>query len=194
MPALTLGAAVLACSSLATPNESTVAPVATFPAAEDLIVEMTPCDLKRPRLTMFMSSASRRLALEGTVKVGNETFRVFLPSPKVGFSSVPRPRRKGILTTFTSTCLAVDQNHDGEISTWESYYAENPLRIGDSMFTVKAIDEDGTLTLAPSELPLTGPVIGRKAPDFSWTSVKGETLRRDDFLGRAVVIDCWAPS
>ncbi len=141
-----------------------------------------------------MSTASKKLSLEGSVTVGEETFRIFLPGGEDGYSVAPRPELKGILTAFTSTCIAVDQNHDGEIATWESYYAENPLRIGDSMFAVKAISEDGELTLVPTDHPLTGPVVGRKAPDFTWTTIEGETLRRDDFLGRAIIVDCWAPS
>jgi hypothetical protein len=163
-------------------------------AKPDIVVSMSPCEMKRPLVRAFMSSASKSLTREGSVTVGGETFGIFLPDRKDGYSVVPRPKLRGILTTFTSTCISVDQNHDGKIATWESYYAENPLRIGDSMFEVKAIADDGALTLSPTDHPLTGPVLGRKAPDFKWTTIDGETLQRDDFLGRTVILDCWAPT
>lgn len=159
----------------------------------EIIVSMAPCDLQRSVTGMFMKT-SKHLVLEGDVVVGNETFKIYLPEDKDGYSLAPRPKRKGILTHFTSTCLAIDQNHDGKLDTWESTYAENPVRIGDAMFTLVSIDEDGTLTLRPSGGPLYGPVLGRKAPDFEWTTIDGSTITRDDFLGKAVVLDVWAPS
>ncbi len=159
----------------------------------DLTIPMVPCKKTRPVDSYYMST-SEKLVLEGTVTVDGEKFLIYLPEDEEGYSLVPRPERKAILTAFTSTCLAVDQNHDGRISMWESCFAENPLRIGDSMFVVKSIDDDGTLTLTPQDLPLSWPVIGRKAPDFSFTTIDGRTVTRDDFQGRALVIDCWAPS
>ncbi len=132
--------------------------------------------------------------LQGSLTVDGEDFTIYLPADTSGYSREPRAARKGLLTAFTSTCLAVDQNHDGVIAAWESYYAEHPLRIGDSMFDIEAIAEDGTLTLAPSDTPLAGAVIGRQAPDFAWTTTDGQVLRRDDFAGRALLIDAWAPT
>ena len=162
-------------------------------ASDRIVVAMTPCKLKRP-VPMFFVSSSKHLVLKGTVAVGNETFSVYLPKEAGGYSIAARPERKGLLTAFTSTWLSVDQDHDGKISESESYYAEHPLRIGDAMFEIEEIAADGTLTLIPSDAPLSGAVIGRKAPEFEWKTIDGEVLRRDDFLGRTVIIDCWAPS
>lgn len=188
---LTTIAAVLV---LAWPTGDAHADTEASPSAERMVIEMSPCKLARP-VPMFFVSSSRNLVLRGTVTVGEETFSIYLPEDAQGYSTAPRPKRKGLLTAFTSTWLSVDQDHDGKISDWESYYAEHPLRIGDSMFDIESIAVDGTtITLIPSEARLTGGVIGRKAPDFEWTTTDGRTVRRDDFLGRTVVIDCWAPS
>lgn len=162
-------------------------------AGAPITVPMQPCELLRP-VDRFYMKTSKRLVLEGTVTVGEERFSIYLPKDRQGYSTAPRPERAGILTAFTSTCLAVDQDHDGVIAPWESTYAENPLRVGDAMFEVLEIANDGTLTLQPSDAPLSGPVIGRKAPDFAWTTPDGKVLRNDDFAGRALVIDVWAPS
>ena len=68
-------------------------------------------------------------------------------------------------------------------------------RPGGTMFEVVAIEPDGSkITLRPSDLPLAGAVIGRKAPDFAFTTIDGRTLRRDDFAGKGLVIDVWSPT
>ncbi len=163
------------------------------PADDVIVVPMQPCDMTRKHESFYTNSSSK-LVLKGSVKVGEETFDIFLPKDKDGWSIQPRPKRQKLLTAFTSTYLSVDQNHDGKITETESYFAEHPIRLGDSMFQLTSIAEDGTLTLIPSDSPLMGPVIGRKAPDFEWTTTDGKVLRRDDFLGRTLVVDSWAPS
>jgi hypothetical protein len=163
------------------------------PTPAGIIVPMEACEQDRS-LQSFYVNSSRKLVMKGSVEVDGEAFDIYLPADKSGWSLEPRPERARLLTSFTSTYLAVDQDHDGSISLTESYYAEHPLRIGDSMFEVKSIAADGTLALSPSDAPLSGAVIGRKAPDFSWTTIDGKILHRDDFLGSVLVVDCWAPS
>lgn len=157
------------------------------------MVPMEPCQVQRP-VDGFYVNSSKQLVRKGTVDVGEETFTIYLPQDKGGWSTEPRANRRSILTQFTSTYLAVDQDHDGRISEYESSFAELPLRLGDTMFTIESIADDGTMTLLPSDGPLTGAVIGRKAPDFAWPTKDGGTIRRDDLLGRTTIIDCWAPS
>ena len=165
-------------------------------AAQDIVVKMEPIKKRTRALTSFFVRASKYLIRKGVVRVGDEDFTIYLPREKGNdYSVAPRPKRKGLLNWFTSTHLSVDQNHDGKIETWENYYAEFPLRIGDSMFDVVAFgDEGSSMTLRPSGGPLRGAVIGRVAPDFALTTVTGKVLRRDDFKGKAVAIDVWAPS
>ena len=156
-------------------------------------VGMSPCKMKRTYQSLYVRS-SRHLVLEGSVDVGGETFKIYLPKDRAPYSIAPRPRRQALIPTFTSTYLAVDQNHDGKLSSWESYFAEFPLRIGDTMFEVTAIAPDGRwLTLMPHDGPLSGAVVGRQAPDLQLETVDGKAVTISGFKGKTLLIDCWSP-
>jgi hypothetical protein len=161
----------------------------------DLVVKMSPCKVQRS-LQMFYVLSSKTLIRQGHVDVDGESFAIYLPREKKNhYSVVPRPKRQTTLASLSSTCLAVDQNHDGKLDNMESYFAEFPLRIGDTMFDVVAIGENGdTITLRRSASKLTGAVIGRLASEFAFETIDGRVLRRADFANKALVIDCWAPS
>ena len=161
----------------------------------EIVIEMTPCQMERNYDEFFVES-SKQMTLKGSVEVAGESFDIYFPEDDRGYSTAarPLPEDSESLAEFTSTYLAVDQNHDGNIAWWESYYAEFPLRIGDSMFDVVAIAEDGSaLTLRPNDGPLVGAVIGRKAPDFTFQTIDGKTLGLKDYEGQTLIIDCWAP-
>ena len=180
-------AVMLACPALRAQDE------------KDIVIQMVACEKKR-EFSLYLSAglfvkSSPDLVRRGTIKVDKETFDIFLPKVTDGYSVAARPKRKTHMIKYTSTYLAVDQNHDGKLSGWESYLAEFPLRIGDSMYEVRSITDDGsTITLRPSDGPLQGAVIGRKAPEFEFKTVDGKTLNRDSYKGRALLIECWAPS
>ena len=165
----------------------------------DVVIKMSECQAKR-KFSLYLEvgifvKSSKDLVRKGSVEVAGETFSIYLPQEDGDYSVAPRPDRKTEMVKYTSTYLAVDQNHDGEIDSNESYLAELPLRVGDSMFDVVAIASDGSsITLRPSNGPLRGGVIGRQAPDFEFTTTDGKKLGRDSFEGRALLIDCWAPS
>ena len=163
--------------------------------AREIVVEMSPCKATRP-VDAFYVRSSKTLALKGSVEVDGTSFDIYLPRDKRdAYSIAPRPQRKAMLVAMTSTYLAVDQNHDGRIDALESYFAEFPLRIGDAMFEVVNLAADGsTITLRRAEHRLAGSVIGRKAADFEWRDIAGKVVRRDDFAGKVLIIDCWAPS
>jgi len=183
---LTAGA-LLAASALAQAPDAKV--------GDDLVVTMQPCEKKRSVETGYVRS-SRNLVLHGQVDVDGTKFDIYLPRDKKNaYSIAPRPKRQQLLTRLTSTHLSVDQNHDGKISRWENYFAEFPLRIGDTMFDVRAIAKDGsTITLRRSRAPLTGAVLGAPASDVTFTTVDGKRLRPADLLGKVLVFDVWAPS
>lgn len=161
--------------------------------ADPIVVAMAPCDATRP-VQQFYVKSSRALVRKGTVQVGEESFDIYLPKEKA-CSHRPRPEQKGLLVARTSTYLAVDQDHDGKIGPLESYFADSPLRLGDTMFDIVDLAADGSsLTIRRSEGPLTGAVLGRKAAAFEWTTADDHKVTRDSLAGRVVVIDCWAPS
>ena len=163
--------------------------------AQDTVVPLKPCDVTRHYNSYFVKS-SAKLVRMGAIDVDGEAFGVYLPETESGYRVTSFDEQPAnAMTQFSSTYLAVDQNHDGKLTSSESAFAELPLRIGDTMFDVVAIAEDGSsITLRPNDGPLRGAVIGRRAPDFSFTATDGKVVRRDDYLGRAVLIDCWAPS
>jgi len=99
------------------------------------------------------------------------------------------------MVSYNSTYLAVDQNHDGKIDINESYFAEFPLRLGDTMYDILSIADDGSrMVLRPNAGPLSGAVIGRRAPEFMFETIDGKKLRNSDFAGKTLIVDCWAPS
>ncbi|MEC7585117.1 MAG: hypothetical protein VYE77_12435 [Planctomycetota bacterium] len=164
-------------------------------AQADLEVEMTTCKVKRPIFSSLFVNSSTTLVKRGVVDVGGEEFAIYLPRERVGgvYSTDPRPKRMRLATAFTSTLLAVDQNRDGRIDVGESYYAEFPLRIGETMFDIVAIAEDGSkITLRRTDTPLFGGVIGRRAPDLRLSSLQGESVALQEFVGRVLVLDAWA--
>lgn len=168
------------------------AAAAQTPAAP-IVVPMAPFEGKRPVRSFYVES-SPDLVRKGTVQVDGTAFDLFLPKEKGGYSVRPRPELQGVLVTLTSTWLSVDQDHDGKITLEESYFAELPLRLGDTMFDVVDIAADGsTLTLRRREGPLAGAVLGRKAAAFEWTATDGRKLGNASYANRVLVIDCWAP-
>lgn len=170
------------------------APFVTPLRAQDpVVIQMAPCEQKRPVRSFYVKS-SRDLVRKGSLQVGSETFDLYLPKEKGGWSAVARPERKAMLVALTSTWLAVDQDHDGKVALDESYFAELPLRIGDAMFDVVDIAADGSaVTLRRREGPLAGAVAGRRAAAFEWTSTDGRKLTNASYENRVLVIDCWAP-
>jgi hypothetical protein len=182
--------------AFATPLLLLASPFATSLRAQEapIVVTMAPCEGKRPVQGFYVKS-SRDLAHKGSLQVGGETFDLYLPKEKGGWSHLPRPERKGMLVTLTSTWLSVDQDHDGKIAIDESYFAELPLRIGDTMFDVVGIAADGSsVTLRRREGPLAGAVRDRKAAAFEWNATDGRKLSNASYENRVLVIDCWAPS
>lgn len=158
-----------------------------------IVVPMAPFEGKRPVRGFYVKS-SRDLVRKGTVQVDGTAFDLFLPKEKAGYSVRSRPELQAVLVTLTSTWLSVDQDHDGKITLDESYFAELPLCIGDTMFDVVDIAADGSsLTLRRREGPLAGPVLGRKAAAFEWNATDGRKLGNASYENRVLVIDCWAP-
>ena len=166
------------------------------PSEEEIVVALEPCELKRDHsiYVKIIAKTSRDLCRVGTVTLGEEAFSIYLPEDDSAYSAAPRPDRPGMFNKYTSSYLAVDQNHDGKIESWESYFAEFPLRIGDRMFDVLEIAPDGSsLSLRSRSGPLMGAVVGRRAPKFSFETVDGRVVDNASVAGRATLIDVWSP-
>ena len=64
------------------------------------------------------------------------------------------------------------------------------IPIGDKLYEIKAIAEDGSwIEFAASNLPTTA--IGTRAPDISMTDTSGKTFRISDYRGKVLVLDFW---
>ena len=130
------------------------------------------------------------LVMKGDVEIDGRQLTLYLPD---GPYSLKNTGASDFTMENTATCLAIDTDADKKISDEENWYANLPLRIGDRMFEVRAIAPKGKgLELVPSRKPLSGIVIGREVPPFSYATTGGKTVTQDDFRGRPFLIDIWS--
>jgi hypothetical protein len=130
------------------------------------------------------------LTMKGDVSIDDRKLTVYLPD---GPYSLKNTGSSDFTTENTASCIAIDADADGKISDEENWYANLPIRISDRMFDIVAIGPDGKrIELAPSPKPLSGIVVGRKVPPFSYATTGGKTLTQDDFRGRPFLIDIWS--
>ena len=93
----------------------------------------------------------------------------------------------------TSTPVFIDDNGDGQLSESERWFSSFPLRIGDRMFDVVRFGANGrSLVLRPSKTPLSGVILGRKCPPFSYVAEDGKRRTLADYAGKALLIDVWS--
>jgi hypothetical protein len=171
-------------------------PPARPPAA--ITVKMEDCQASRPgklaqagllRLLIF-GPPKDLLVKRGALEVEGEKYDLYLPSAK---SYATRNQAKAGSDDDTSTRISIDLDHDGQLTEEEGWYASRPIRIGDRMFEVQEIAEDGTrLVLKPSTAPLRGVIKGRKCPPFAFTTPEGEPVTRDRLGGKAFLLDIWS--
>ena len=71
--------------------------------------------------------------------------------------------------------------------------ANLPIRLGDKMFDVAEIAADGSrITLKASKAPLSGVILGRKCPPFSFKTADGKIVSDETLSGKAVLLDIWS--
>lgn len=92
-----------------------------------------------------------------------------------------------------STRLFVDADGDGTLAENEGWFTSLPIRVGDRNYRVERIADGATqIELTLLDEPLTGLVIGRKAPPFRLTTADGQVVTQDDYKGRAFLLDIWS--
>jgi peroxiredoxin len=78
----------------------------------------------------------------------------------------------------------------GKPGAGSSYRLFELIPIGDSLYEIKAIAEDGSwVEFMASGLSATA--LGKKAPDLSMTDTKGKIFRVSDYRGKVLVLDFW---
>jgi hypothetical protein len=156
------------------------------------------CQARRPGkvsevglLRLLFSGPPRdRLVKRGAVDIQGEKFDLYLPATKP-YST--RNQAKNGSGEDTSTRFSIDLDHDGRLTEEESWYASGPIRIGDEMFEVLEIAQDGTrLVLKPSSAPLRGVIKGRRCPPFAFTTPDGDPVTLDRLRGKAFLLDVWS--
>jgi hypothetical protein len=173
------------------------APAATTRPADVIIVETTPCELSRRKLysdgdDMSSLFATDKLVRKGTITVDAESFDLYLPEATRPYT-IENNGRDDSHSANKSTRIAIDANHNGKISDDESWFANMPVRIADRMFDVVAIAEDGSrIELRPSNAPLAGMIVGRKAPAFTYKTADGVERTLESYKGKAFLLDIWS--
>jgi hypothetical protein len=163
-------------------------------------VAMSDCDAeRRGKITggtgvvrlLFSGPPKDKLVKRGAVEVDGTKYNLYLPKAKA-YSTVNAKKDDSDFEN-TSTLMSVDHNGDGLLSDEEGWFANLPLRLGDKMFDVSEIAEDGSrIVLKPSKSPLRGVIVGRSCPPFSFRTADGKEITRETLSGKAVVFDIWS--
>lgn len=140
---------------------------------------------KEPKPITPSQNEAYKLATK--VNVDGQWIGVYLP--KQGPYTILNSGRGSWERTNTSTKIWVDQNNNGQVDDCEARRSSLPLRIGDTMYEVASIAPDGSsVKLAPSKSRLESIVIGRKAPVFVFTDIRGEEVSNMESAGRWLVL------
>jgi len=127
--------------------------------------------------------------VKGSIEVGKEKPSFFLP--KSGPYSLSTKSNHWFENT--STKISVDTNNDDQLERSEDWWSSLPIRLGDRMFDVKAIDPGGTwILLAKSSAPLAGLVVGKSCLPFTFTTTDGKSVSLGDYKGKWLLLDVWS--
>jgi len=207
VPRLTLTA--LACSLLAlsacgmikaAPRAKVMLPSISPPKAaeNETSVALKPTSLQRQGIMHFNFAADGRPSYEmpeaeklvrGDLKVDQEQTSFYLPQ----YGPHELTTKGNHSFENTSTRITVDSNHDGKLDRSEHWWTSLPVRLGDSMFDVAAIDPGSQwILLKKSSARLAGVVVGKPCPEFSLLTTNGYKATQDTFKGRWLLLDVWS--
>jgi hypothetical protein len=123
--------------------------------------------------------------------VDRQKYNLYLPKAKSYTTKNSKPSDWGYENT--STAISIDQTGNGKLTEADSWFANLPLRLGDRMFDVAEIAADGSrVVLKPSKAPLSGIIVGRRCPEFSFKTADGKSISREGLAGKAFLLDVWS--
>ena len=165
---------------------------------DDIIVKLSPSKLKREGkftvkfdksgMPVFQRPEDETL-VRGQLNTGEETVAFFLPEH--GPYKLTTDNDHALENDSTS--LSVDANGDQELLQDERWFTSMPVRVGNKMYEVKAIDPGGTwIRFAKSATPLSGMVPGRRCPDFTLVTMDKKTATLNDYKGKVLLLDVWS--
>ena len=168
--------------------------------AAALTVVMEDCEAARPEKITSAASALHMLIAgppkddlvkRGTAQVHRQKYTLYLPKAKS--YSTKNAGRSDCDVDNTSTLISVDQNGDGRLTENDGWFANLPVRLGDTMFDVAEIAADGSrIVLKPSTSSLRGVIVGRICPPFSFKTADGKKVSRESLAGKPFLLDIWS--
>jgi hypothetical protein len=140
---------------------------------------------------LFSGPPKDKLVKRGTISVDGQEYTLYLP--KADSYSTTNSGTDDSDSENTSTLISIDQNGDGKLTKDESWFANLPVRLGDKMFDLADIADDGSqIILRPSTSPPRGAVVGRTCPPFSFETADGEEVSLEEMAGKAFILDIWS--
>jgi hypothetical protein len=166
----------------------------------DITIPMEDCKASRPgKITsgtgilslLFSGPPKDKLVKRGTVQVDGHDYTLYLP--KADAYSIENSGPGDSDLENTSTVISVDHDGDGKLTEEEGWFANLPLRLGEKMFDVAEIAEDGSrIVLRPSTSPLRGVIVGQVCPPFSFETADGEEVGLETLRGKPFFVDIWS--
>ena len=131
------------------------------------------------------------LVKRGFLDVDGHKYILYLPKAKSYSIKNTSPKNHDLENT--STLISVDQKGDGKFQDWDGWLANMPIRLGDKMFDVTEIADDGSrIVLEPSKAVLRGVIVGRACPPFSFKTVEGKEVSLKSLAGKPFILDVWS--
>lgn len=165
-----------------------------------LTVAMADCKASRPAKvtggfsalrSLFGGPPKEDLVKRGTVRVDGQTYTLYLPKAKAYTTKNTKPGDDDLENT--STVISVKETGDGRSAGMQDWFSNLPVRLGDKMFDVAEIAADGSrIVLKPSKVPLSGVIVGRRCPAFSFKTADGKEVSRETLAGKAFLLDIWS--
>ena len=189
----------LGSANIATAKTGTAKSKAEPVDADNDVIELKTqaCSTTRPPAkfnmsSMFSGRSNDRLNRKCSIEVDGQMIDIYLPKEKE--YTVENSGTDNTMISNTSTFISIDQNGDGVLESHESMPTNLPIRILDSMYVATGIADDASsITLTKFDGPLSGVVLNRKCPEFSFQTVDGDrTISDKSILGKVTLLDIWA--
>ncbi len=128
-------------------------------------------------------SVSPNYNYKGEFRLGEKDYSVSLHDGDMGGRFV----REKQVNVNLRVGLKADLGKPGGVSSHRLFEL---IPIGDSLYEIKAIAEDGSwVEFAASSL--TGTALGTRAPDLAMVDTAGKTFHISDYRGKVLVLDFW---
>ena len=164
---------------------------------EPVVVTLEDCEATRPKVKFSMSdifsggTSKDELVLRGSLSVDGKKTDFYLPKSrryKLTNSGYDETRFSN-----DSTYLSLDHDGDGTLVESEHSACNRPIRVLDSMYQVTGIEAaKKTMTFQQVDVPLSGAIVGRRCPEFEYTTVDGKKITNESILGKVTLLDIWA--